>query len=366
MDLVIYGAQGLALGACRAIKNLYPQRNIQCFLVTFKEDNTDCLDHLPVVELNTYVKNMSDEQKDRTEILIATPENVMLEIEKSLDLCGLYHHVRLDSRRWSTLMAYHYSAEKHFTPLSSLPVGYHRAELSVYMAKFYKDKELSGDYQIPEWITPIQVGAALCDSRVARVLDNQGDDHISEKNVNYSELTGLYWLWKNGLISMDHVDKESSNNKYYGLVHYRRMLTLSEDDLLRLVDNDVDVVLPYPMPYEPNIEAHHQRYLKDVDWKALIRALTELEPEYAARLSEVMNQQYLCNYNIIVARKDVLREYCEWLFPILKRVEEISEPQGSMRSDRYIGYMGETLETIYFMLNRDRYNVTYAGCNFMI
>ena len=61
---------------------------------------------------------------------------------------------------------------------------------------------------------------------------------------------------------------------------YRRMLEFSQDDLLRLVDNDADVILPYPMPYEPNIHAHHERYLADVDWNALLQALEELSPDY--------------------------------------------------------------------------------------
>ncbi len=36
-------------------------------------------------------------------------------------------------------------------------------------------------------------------------------DNISAKNATYSELTGLYWLWKN-------VDV-----RYKGLTHYRRL-----------------------------------------------------------------------------------------------------------------------------------------------
>ena len=140
------------------------------------------------------------------------------------------------------------------------------------------------------------------------------------------------------------------------------MLVFSDDDLLRLKSYDVDVVLPYPMPYEPNIHAHHKRYLKDVDWNALLEALRELQPEYADAFEDVLNQRYLYNYNVILAKKSVLREYCEWLFPILQRVEVLSEPKGCDRADRYIGYMGETLETLYFMKNADRLNIVHTLC----
>jgi hypothetical protein len=173
-------------------------------------------------------------------------------------------------------------------------------------------------------------------------------------------------MWKNCLEreSLKEVCG-SCHADYYGLVHYRRILELTADDVLRLADNDIDVVLPYPMPYQPNIHAHHERYLQQVDWQALLTALQELQPEYANKLPEVFEQQYLYNYNILLAKKNILREYCEWLFPILERTEELSIPRGGERADRYIGYMGENLATLYFMANRDNLNIVHAGCRFL-
>ena len=198
---------------------------------------------------------------------------------------------------------------------------------------------------LPDYVFPIQVGRANADRTIADIVDNTGDN-ISNCNGNYSEMTGLYWIWKNKL------EKGSDDSSYYGFGQYRRMLEFSDDDLLRLIDNDVDAVLPYPMPYEPNIHAHHERYIKKDDWDALLTVLRELHPEYAEVFTDILNQQYLYNYNVILAKKSVLREYCEWLFPILMRVEELTD--GKNRSDRYIGYMAETLETLYFYFNSER------------
>lgn len=360
MNLVIYGAQAIALGAYEAIHKLYPVREISCFLVTQRGNNGESLAGLPVVELEAFARGLSGEEKERTEILIATPENIMAEIEKSLEDHGLYCHVRLTSQRWAELMSYHYVCGQEFLPLSALPVGYHRAGMHLFMAKFYRDKPLAGGYSMPEWVTPIQVGAALCRERVANILDSDGE-HISRKNGNYSELTALYWIWRNRLLT----GAADERWEYYGLAHYRRILELSEDDVLRLADNDVDVVLPYPMPYEPDIQVHHERYLKQEDWDAVVKAVSELWPEYMQEFSAVLQQKYLYNYNIMLARKKVLAEYCGWLFPILERVEELSIPKGKERSDRYIGYVGETLATLYFMFNRGRLNIVHAGCRFL-
>ena len=368
MDLVIFGAQGTALGAYEAIHNLYPIRNIRCFLVTERGDNAEYLSGVPVLELETFANALSTEEKEDLEILIATPENMMPEIETSLESHGFFCHVRLTSSRWSELMHCYCAGEKDFMPLRALPVGYHRANMHVFMAKFHKDKELSARYGLPEWITPIQVGAVLSPRRVANILDCDGEN-ISAKNGNYSELTALYWIWRNRLGSDPY---GSAGNEYYGLSHYRRILEFTEDDVLRLVDNGVDVVLPYPMPYEPDIEEHHKRYLKEEDWKAVRRAVWELQPEYSKAFPSVLEQKYLYNYNIILARKGVLAEYCEWLFPILSRVEELSVPRGKDRADRYIGYIAETLETLYFMYHaadkpaENRLNIMHSGCKFLI
>lgn len=360
MNLVIYGAQAIALGACEAIHNLCPERTVRCFLVTERGINAERLSGIPVLELESFSRLLSAEERQNTEILIATPEPVMPEIEASLDAHGLPCHVRLTSERWAELMSYHRVCDKQFVPLRALPVGYHQANMHVFMAKFYRDKPLTGQHDLPEWITPIQVGAALCEERVANLLDCDGEN-ISLKNGNYSELTALYWMWKNRL----GFRSAKEDREYYGLAHYRRVLDLTGDDILRLVDNEVDAVLPYPMPYEPNIEVHHERYLKQKDWEAVRKAVLELQPEYAYSFPKILGQRFLYNYNLVLARKEVLRAYCEWLFPILERIEELSAPKGTERSDRYVGYAGETLTTLYFMHHKEKLHIVHAGCRFL-
>lgn len=203
----------------------------------------------------------------------------------------------------------------------------------------------------------LQVGAVGSPTSCADFKDHEGDN-ISEKNGDYSELTGLYWVWKNYLHTCKDYD-------YYGLVHYRRLLDLSEDDILRLKDNDIDVVLPYPMPYSPNIEAHHKRYLTDSEWTSVLNVLQELCPEYAKAFEDILGQEYLYNYNIILAKQKVLDEYCAWLFPILFRIEEMNNPEGKKIPNRYIGYVGENLETLYFMYHKHNLRIAHTGVKFL-
>ena len=361
MKLVIYGAQGYALSVYEAIKSLYPRRKVSCFLVSrYGEYDAKELCGLPVREIFDFSAELSSDEKDYIEVLIATPADVQPAIEETLEIYGFHNYVRLDFNRFNSLVGMYHARLGHFLPLSALPVGCHKPFLRLYMAMSSKDKVLRGAVAIPDYVFPIHVGAAVSDVRLSEYTDDTGEN-ISHKNGNYSELTGLYWIWKNRLCAED-IDDAAENRQYFGLCQYRRMFDFTDDDLMRLFDNEVDVVLPYPLPYEPNIEAHHKRYLKDGDWQALLKALYEVSPDYAEVFTGIMEQRYLYNYNVFLARKRVLREYCEWLFPILERVEELSEPKESERSDRYIGYMGEALETLYFMKNRNRLNVVHTGC----
>ena len=355
MKLIIYGAQAIALGTYRALKTLFQDVEIPCFLVKERGINPEILAGIPVMELSEFVKC---ELYCDVEILICTPENIMGEIEADLGKIGLYDHVRMTSDRFAELMSFAYSKSGEFRPLSQYPIGSQRADITVYIAKHHKDKALKEDVEYPDFFIPIQVGAALTDVRVSEVTDDKGDN-ISKRNVNYSELSGLYWIWKNVL-------ENGCEKGYVGLAHYRRFLSISQDDILRLKNNDIDVVLPYPMPYEPSIEEHHKRYLKNDDWNGLLEAFREIHSEDIPAMEKVLSQEYMCNYNIILAKAEVLRDYCEWLFPVLFRTEELSIPKGIERADRYIGYIGETLLTVYFMSRICTLKIAYSGCKFLM
>ena len=370
MKTIIYGAQGYALGTYEAMKTLYPEREIPFFMVSSLEGNPAVLAGIPVKEIAIVAESISYEAKKEIEIIIATPKNVQQEIEETLERYGFSNHSRLTSKRWGELMDAFHSKSGDFKPLSTYPVeGTTSAGLNIFFARSHKDKELKTKISRPGYMHAIQVGAANTHERIAGITDDTGEN-ISAKNGNYCEITGLYWIWKNKLCevekSSDAENQANVNAEYVGLAQYRRSFEFAEDDLRRLFCNDIDVVLPYPLMYEPDINKHHERYLKDADWTALLTALKEIHPEYADYFHKVLGQQYMYNYNVILAKGSVLKDYCEWLFPVLSRVEELSVPKGSERSDRYIGYMVETLETLYFMKNNDKLKIAHKVCRMYV
>lgn len=347
-QIAIYGAKSIALGVCLAVQALYDNCQIQGFIVKSRENNPDTLAGLPVWELGEVT------QKEM-KILIAVPENLHAEIIADLRRNGFLNYVCIDSIKEAKLMQDYYVYIGRFPVIHTFSNGDKRSVLQVYMAKHQKDKILKNVYQRADWIVPIQVGKALTDEKIESICDNEGEN-ISTKNVNYCELTALYWLWKNQ-IQKEPVEKVD----YYGLFHYRRILDITEEDLYKLQEHEMDVILPYPMVHEPNIFEHHTRYVKESDWSAMLQALEELQPEYARVFNEILAQPYLYNYNMLIAKPVVLEDYCQWLFPILERTEELSVPKGWERSDRYIGYLGENLMTLYFMHNKKNLKIFHTG-----
>lgn len=345
-EIAIYGAGMVAVSVYYALKTLYPSCNVISFVVTRQEGNPTEIDGIPVVILSDF------SWADAT-ILIAVPENLHAEIIEELEKKQLRDYICIDSKREAVLMERYYNVHGQFRSLQSFACGKNKPEISVFASCFYRDKPLKGKDKLPDWVKPIQVGAALTDVRIAECLDNSGEN-ISFKNVNYSELSAMYWIGR-------HADGD-----YLGLFHYRRILDVSEEDLHRLTYSDIDVILPYPTIHYPNCLEHPARYLKKADWEAMLQALAECEPEYAKKLPEVFEGQYFYNYNMLIAKKQVFREYCDWLFPILKRTEELSVPKGCERADRYIGYLGESLTTLYFMINRDNLNIAHTGRRMLI
>lgn len=340
-EIAIYGAQMVAVSVYYAIKELYSDCRVKCFIVSNKAGNPAAVDGIPVIDLEEF------NEKDMV-ILIATPENYHKEIVREMLKKGLCRYVCIDSLKEASLMEQYYNKKGKFCTLHSLDYGNKKAEISAFLSVSHKDKPLSRDYKKKEWMQYIQAGAALTELRNADICDNIGDN-VSGKNANYCELSAMYWIWK-------HIKSE-----YAGLFHYRRQLDIQEEDFFRIKSNDIDVILPYPTIHYPNIQEHHKRYLSDEDWNVLLYVLKNYAPDYAEAFNDIFGKQYFYNYNMLIAKKSVFDDYCSWLFPLLERIEELSKPKGNERADRYIGYLGENLTTLYFMFNQSKLKIAHTG-----
>lgn len=359
--IMIYGAKSIALGVCHAIEVLFPEKEILGFLVSEEKNNPKILRSLPVMEIAVCEKKLGSKgiEKEKITVLIGTPETVHPEIIKTLEQFGFFNYVCVDWRLEEKLMERYFMQCKKFSSLHYLKYlfkneSFVKEKFHVFLVKNHRDSALTRTWNRPRWMHSLQAGTAQTDFRIAEYADNTADN-ISWKNSNYCELTALYWIWKNVL------NKQGKSDEYYGIFQYRRLLHIENEDIDRIFENQPDVILPFPTLYEPDMREHHSRYIKEKDWNSMLQALEEQQPDYAEEFRRLWRQPYMYNYNILIAKMKILKDYCSWLFPILERTEELSSPKGWERSDRYIGYLGENLLTLYFMHNAEGYRIVHTG-----
>lgn len=196
---------------------------------------------------------------------------------------------------------------------------------------------------------PLHVGAALHPDVLTSMVGDDTGDNISEKNGYYSELTGLYWLWKN------------SHSSYKGLVHYRRLLGYSSirerffrrDPYKKIADKDEfekllkshDVLLARRRNYY--IETVYSHYSHTFDSKHLDLCrdvLTEKAPQYVAAWEQSMASRGAHMFNMFVMEQSKFDNYCKFMFLILEEMESRLPPaQYDAFNARYLGRVSELL-----------------------
>ena len=179
--------------------------------------------------------------------------------------------------------------------------------------------------------------------------DNLGDN-ISDKNRNYCELTGLYWIWKNTVSDI------------VGLCHYRRYFsksTFSKHEKHYVTIKDIksymckyDVIMPRKRYYkETTYEALNiAPNIDDID--AIKVAIKTVCPEYLVLFNEYLQSNKCYLYNMFIMRKKLMDDYCSWLFPILEYIEKNYKVDNKdpYRS-RLFGFLSERLIYVWIKGN---------------
>ncbi|HFI0148941.1 TPA: DUF4422 domain-containing protein [Streptococcus suis] len=197
---------------------------------------------------------------------------------------------------------------------------------------------------------PIHVGREGKDD-LGYIGDNTGDN-ISSQNAFYSELSGLYWAWKN--LECD----------YLGLVHYRRYFTsvskkfdesINIDDVvlgqaeIEQLLTEADVIVPKKRKYYIETIYSHYDHTFDGQHLDLTRAiLEEGTPEYLPAFDRFMKQRGGYVFNMFIMRKELVDEYCQWLFPILEKLlGQIDTTDMTAFEARFPGRISERLFNVW-------------------
>lgn len=219
---------------------------------------------------------------------------------------------------------------------------------------------------LPQYV-PLLVGAVDKNPRLRSMYqcDDEGEN-ISSRNNSYCELTGLYWMWKN------------VHSRNIGLVHYRRYFAkiysigkikymyfvLNHKNAYKILDTN---------KLEQKLGRHQlivkkSRHYKDGARKVILQSIKEedlqlledvIQNEYSSYYTTYLywiNNTFLINCNMFFGDKNIIDKYCEWLFPLLHRADELhKEKNGNYYKNRELGYFGELLFGIWLKKNNIDY-----------
>ena len=148
----------------------------------------------------------------------------------------------------------------------------------------------------------LQVGAEGKE-KYGYLRDNIGN-HISGKNANYCELTGLYWIWKN------------TDDSYKGLVHYRRYFgrnnlsnkisdICSYEYLLNCLKS-VDIVLPYVEYFKQNAKEEILLHCCTEEIFDKLRQIIETKyPDYIETYDRYFNENKASLFNMLFCKREI-------------------------------------------------------------
>lgn len=210
------------------------------------------------------------------------------------------------------------------------------------------------DYPSDPAYLPLQVG---CEGKPSVGIqgDNTGEN-ISTKNPVFCELTGLYWAWKN--LRCDNI----------GLVHYRRYLTIMSASYCRSHTLDECVlsgrrtrnilkkhklILPKRREYYiENLYSHYAHTFDGNHLKITRKIIAKHYPDYTESFDLVMSSTSGYMFNMFIMNRNLLDDYCSWLFDILFRLEkQVDTSDLSDFQKRYAGRVAERLFNVWLLYN---------------
>lgn len=190
-------------------------------------------------------------------------------------------------------------------------------------------------------LTPLHVGRSVSPYKDSMSW-MQGDDtgaNISSKNGSYCEMTAHYWIWKN-----------VHDTEYVGVCHYRRFFGI---DLSANTINDVladaDVLMVEPSWHVDSVYSYFAKFMGAENMTILSMVMKTRFPGYFDTLEKICDGIKFHPFNMLLCRKDLFDDYCQWMFTILEECERYVKPAPYTNARRALAYMAELLTGVYFI-----------------
>ncbi len=236
---------------------------------------------------------------------------------------------------------------------------------------YYKEGQV---LSLDGFYLPVLCGQSPAAPDSTFVRDDTGEN-ISAKNKFYSELTGIYWVWKN------------TRQDITGICHYRRYFTVfPEPWYFRLkyfithplkrqfkknpliytnsvekysswiltacqteeILQEFDIILPRARVFRYSIREHYERYHSISDFALIEEILFEKCPSMLVTWQQVVQGNSLYANNMFVAKKEIYCDFMEWWFGMLFEFERRCQLGNYVGyQQRILGFVAERLLTLW-------------------
>ena len=213
------------------------------------------------------------------------------------------------------------------------------------------------------------------------LTDDAGSDNISRLNRSLNEMTGIYWAWKN-------YDKLGTPD-VIGLSHYRRFFIFNESLPLPnkvwlpnsscYIFNDFSSASPYidtafaydyfkegydciaPKKYDARllcpesitkIKSCEERFYQIAKFDPTIyqkmeKLVLQVDESYSYEIEKLRESPSHHVFNMFLMKKELFFDYCEFIFPILLKLNTQLPITTDATINRAPGYLSEFLTSIF-------------------
>ena len=227
--------------------------------------------------------------------------------------------------------------------------------------------------KLPTYIKPLGLGN---NNYPDHWLKENNGENISNLNKYYGEVSGIFWIWKNRL-------NDKGKNDWVGNCHYRKLwlnnlynkkqkLSLNSlySNLLN-IDNqifkDCDAVQVQPIILKKEtLFQQFDKVHKNNVLKNCVNFLTSTERE---KFLNHLNGNKICGLNMFITKTSFFKEYCENLFPWLKKCLDycVNNNLCNDYNTRLPAFLAERYTSYWFSQNAKSKYLSYARLgNFML
>jgi len=177
-------------------------------------------------------------------------------------------------------------------------------------------------------------------------IDCTEGKNIEALNKKLNELTALYWIWKN------------TKDPIVGLAHYRRYLLGSDGDILTL--SEAEQLLKNNDIICHSFNLDYLTVKRNIIMMGLLGGQVaydivrgHLPDGYQEAFAQVMDSHHYYICHLFVTKREILDEYCKWLFSFITKAakEYIPRIGCDPQEKRAVGYIAEALLSVWVLKN---------------